>query len=325
VPERQERPSALFLSESWLESPTELSFVTRVLAGAASRSGDVTMAVPAPADFSQADGAFDLVGIGGNRCWPGPSQVTWPIDPRSTTIVVDTWSDELATLMSPTKSNPISTVLPTEGIKHVQPLRFTPDVNDPTTAFLGLHVPVNQLASQHRHNGLGFTDYLLVLTDRSGPVEADSPTDIVAWLTAAFHSTYVVVVENARASAWLGRVRRGTVAVDTRMDLWRLLAHARVTIDAAPGPVVARECVESLRFGTPIIVPQSSAAASHARAGGGSCFADVAGLLEGVDAVMSAAKRATFSVAGKVYAEEHYGDAGRFVRGVAAALWPTPR
>ena len=95
---------------------------------------------------------------------------------------------------------------------------------------------------------------------------------MVAWLTARFPDKEVVVVEDATAAVWRGRVLRGIVDVYTRTDLWRLVAHARVTVDLAPGPIIARECIESLRFGTPIVVPAESAARPHADAGGGMTF-----------------------------------------------------
>ena len=69
------------------------------------------------------------------------------------------------------------------------------------------------------------------------------------------------------------------MSVYTRTDLWRLVAHALVTIDLAPGPIVARECVESLRFGTPIVVPVGSAAQPHADTGAGLSFTGYAELL----------------------------------------------
>ena len=59
---------------------------------------------------------------------------------------------------------------------------------------------------------------------------------MVAWLTARFPDKEVVVVEDATAAVWRGRVLRGIVDVYTRTDLWRLVAHARVTVDLAPGP-----------------------------------------------------------------------------------------
>ncbi len=87
------------------------------------------------------------------------------------------------------------------------------------------------------------------------------------------------------ASAWHYRSLRGSIRVDTRTDLWRLMAHARATIDLAPGKLLARECVESLRFGTPIVVPKGTVGALHAEAGGGLWFGDEAELIGCVDAL----------------------------------------
>ena len=145
---------------------------------------------------------------------------------------------------------------------------------------VGVHVPVNRLAEQYRHHGFGFTDYPLVLSDRTG-AEREEPPPAAAWISAAFIEADVVVVEDAVAWAWKGRALRGKVSVDTRMDLWRLLAHANVCIDLAPGPYIARECIEALRFGTPIIVPdRPGPGAVHARASGGATFRDASELLE---------------------------------------------
>ena len=118
-----------------------------------------------------------------------------------------------------------------------------------------------------------------------------------------------MVVEDAVASAWKGRALRGKVSVDTRMDLWRLLAHANVCIDLAPGPHIARECIEALRFGTPIIVPERSGPAEvHAQAGGGSIFGDPDELLTAVRHLQRSSRRAEASLAGRRYADDRYGD-----------------
>ncbi len=235
------------LSHSWLRDASELSFVTRALAGAASRRADVTVAVPGPAGRATPDGAFDLVGVGGEEggAWPTGNESTWTVPPDST-VILDEDVDVVAGVQ------PQLCVARREGNDGLPALRFAPTTDGP--AFIGLQVPVNPLAASHRHNGLGFTGYLLVLTDRPAGVPMEPPSADVAWLTAAFPEANVVVVENAAASVWRGRVLRGSVGVDTRTDFWRLLAHAQVTIDLEPGPIVARECIESLRFATPIIV-----------------------------------------------------------------------
>ena len=94
-----------------------------------------------------------------------------------------------------------------------------------------------------------------------------------------------MVVENAVASVWRARSLRGQITVDTRTDLWRLLAHARLTVDLAPGPLVARECVESLLYGVPVVVPAGTAGARLAALGGGLWFGDEAELIGCVEAL----------------------------------------
>ena len=180
-------------------------------------------------------------------------------------------------------------------------------VGDDPSCTVNVYVPVNPLACLHRHHGFGFTGYQLVLSDRSG--SRDELPAAAAWLTSAFADADVVVVEDAIASAWKGRALRGTVTVDTRMDLWRLMAHANVCIDLAPGPHVARECVEALRFGTPIIVPEHSGPAEvHAREAGDTTFSDPDELLAGAGKMRVAANRSAASAAGRHYADSRFGD-----------------
>ena len=99
------------------------------------------------------------------------------------------------------------------------------------------------------------------------------------------------------------------MSVDTRMDLWRLVAHANVCVDLAPGPHIARECVEALRFGTPIIVPEHSGPAEvHAREGGGSTFGDPGELVAAAGKMRTEANRSAASAVGRRYADSRFGD-----------------
>jgi hypothetical protein len=133
----------------------------------------------------------------------------------------------------------------------------------------------------------------------------------------------VVVVEDATAAVWRGRALRGIVSVYTRTDLWRLMAHARATIDLAPGRIVARECIESLRFGTPIIVPTQSAARPHADAGGGMTYTGFSDLLACVTELSDDTVRDTMSTQGRRYADTQYGDQKAFVERVSRVLGAT--
>jgi hypothetical protein len=314
---------SLFLSRAWKASESELSFVTRAVAGAASRMSPVTVVVPSPAGPTEADGAFDLfgTGVGPDGSWPAAAEAAWPSAlPTATTIIVDEADDStLALLDLHAPGHPVHTIAPSAGDQGpLSSLQFTGGTSDPD--FIGLHVPINPLAATHRHNGLGFTGYLLVLSDRIGAPDVVPPPALAAWLTARFPTLEVVVVEDAMAAVWRGRALRGVVSVYTRTDLWRLLAHARATIDLAPGRIIARECIESLRFGTPIIVPEHSAAHPHADAGGGMTFADVPELLACVSRVRDETAHATMSAQGRVYADAHYGNPTSFVESVARAL-----
>jgi hypothetical protein len=316
--------TTLFLSRSWKASESELSFVTRSVAGAASRTTQVAVVVPTPAGTTEADGAFDLFGAGSGPggSWPSPSQAAWPAGlPDDTTIIVDELDGSTrALLQARVPRCMVRTISSSDDEPPVSSLQFTaaPHVDD--SDVIGLHVPINPLAATHRHNGLGFTGYLLVLSDRVAAPDLVPPTPMAAWLTARFPHIEVVVIEDATAAVWRGRVLRGVVSVFTRTDLWRLLAHARVTIDLAPGRIVARECIESLRFGTPIIVPRDSIAGAHADAGGGMSFANYSELLSCVSCLSDEDTREAMSSQGWRYADGRYGDQQAFVDSVARVL-----
>lgn len=319
--------TTLILSRHWKSPESELSFVTRSVAGAASRTSDVLVVVPAPAGRTHPDGAFDLIGIGAGAggSWPPPAEAAWPEGlPVETAIIVDDPDGAALALhahFAPGRN--AHAVVPAAAKADggsMPALRFTGPPGAGTSELISLHVPINPIAATHRHNGLGFTGYLLVLSDRTAAAGVSPPTAMAAWLTARFPDMNVVVVEDATAAVWRGRALRGVVSVYTRTDLWRLVAHALVTIDLAPGPIIARECVESLRFGTPILVPAGSAAQPHADAGGGISFSGYPELLACVTHLSDDGVRATMSDRGRRYADARYGDPEAFVSSVASAL-----
>ena len=320
------RPPVLVLSSSWQGPDTELSFVTRAVAGAASRGGEVTVVTPGPAGGRVPDGAFDLRGIGkgGEQGWPDPQEAQWdpPPHPGSTWLFDEAGQAALALFAAFGGGSPAFSVTPVNGVavRDVRPLPFVPAPGNGPSEELGMYVPVNPLAATYRHGGLGFTGYLLVLTDRPSKPAVTPPTPDAAWLTARFYRRYVVVIEGGKAAVWTGRARRGIIGVDTRIDMWRLMAHAWATIDLAPGDIIARECVESLRFGTPIVVPSSAAGAAHARAGGGLTFSGTSELLERVEQLLDASERERCSQQGAEYANSRYGNPDAFVAGVAKVL-----
>ena len=315
-------PAAIVVGCRWLDRRSELAFVTRSIAGAASRCGLVVVLVPEDPERPEGDGAFDLQGMGPIEAlrWPATLQA-------DTTVIVDDLTPEIATLLGQVKPATALYLSPTDGAP-VGAWRELPLVGSGHP--VDVHVPVNRLAERHRHHGFGFTDYLLVLSDRTG--DHAQPPPAAAWLSAAFMDADVVVVEDAVAWAWKGRALRGKVSVDTRMDLWRLLAHANACIDLAPGAHIARECIEAMRFGTPIIVPTASGpAALHARATGGATFRDESELLEAAAAFRTEGHRAAAAASARHYADARYGDPAALVRRLGELLdregrqpWPEP-
>ena len=301
----------------WRERLSELAFVTRSIAGAATREGPVSVLVPGPVGEIEPDGTFDLEGFGVDGA------LRWP--PRLAAVgavVVDRLTREVATLLADAGPRAVFTLSTSTAEVHepsCRRLHLVPAPDADPSLLVTVHVPVNPAAEQHRHHGFGFTGYLIVLSDRPG--EPEDPPPAVAWLSAAFPEAEIILVENAVASAWKGRALRGKAHVDTRMDFWRLVAHAALCIDLDPGRCIARECIESLRLGTPIIVPEDSEIATmHARASGGSTFGDPAELLTAVGRLQNENERSAASDAGRRYADAWYGDAGALVERVRMLL-----
>jgi len=332
--------SVVLFGGSWGRVHDERSFVARAVAAAMSRRNQVVVLVPGPAGPSRPDGAFDLVPVGGGDGtdptggapgWPTPPEARWPDPSPSALVVVD--DADLGALALADHFLPGVPTAPivswtwtgaeATGGEHRGAALLAVGVGDdpPAVHQIGLHVPVHALAAAQRHVGLGFVDYLLVLGDR-GPEAADdeTPTPPARWLAARFADRHLVVVENATASVWRSRSLRGTVSVDTRVDLWRLVAHARLTVDLAPGPLIARECVESLRYGVPVVVPAGGAAARLAARGGGLWFEDEAELLGCVEALDDQGLRDTLGRQGQGVADAWYGDPDQFVERVGRAL-----
>jgi hypothetical protein len=293
----------------------------RSLAGAASRFGQVFICVPGPTPRTRPDGGFDVQEIGqdADGRWPNPLDASWPADkPDECHLILDVVDEQARALLASFTGKSVHSLRLTSSLASSYPmLDLVPDTK---SNFVGTLVPVNPLALGHRHNGFGFTDYVLVLSDRAEIPPPVPPTPLVGWLTAAFPSAHIVVVEGATASAWKGRSLRGTVGIDSRMDLWRLIAHARVMVDLEPGAFIGRECIEAMRLGTPIVVPESSRSASHTRFGGGMTFADVSELFECIEQASDPATRTTMASAGRNYADAHYGDATRCIEDLARAL-----
>jgi hypothetical protein len=101
------------------------------------------------------------------------------------------------------------------------------------------------------------------------------------------------------------------------------MAHANVTVDLSPGDVIARECVESLRLATPIVAPDGSVGAEHARASGGFVFREMADLLESLSRLADRALRAELAEQARTYADLRYGACSSFTERMASLITST--
>ena len=339
----------LLLSSTWDGAETEQSFVMRSLAGATSRRRPVDVVTPGPLRSPRADGLFDVHQIGtaspdgigtgspgdrtgtaspDDRTWPLLGDARWPaLHPPAVVLVHADDGGAMALAQEFAPSAPLVALAGSASpVSQADALiTVTPDRRDAVAAAnpevasevydTGLHVPINPFVTKRPHSGIGFVDYLLVLTDRAGGSGSDGsdPTPWVAWLAARFPRQHTVVIEDGVATVWQWRSRRGAIDVETRTDLWRLFAHARGVIDLRPGPLVARECVEAQLVGTPVVAPTGSIGAEHGAAGGGLCFSNVDELLRAVASLEDRGVRDKLGKQGRTMAEDRYGHPDRLV------------
>jgi hypothetical protein len=344
MPETATRPRVALFSDTWGRAHDERGFVARGIAGAVSRTAAVDVFVPGAPGPARPDGGFDLTAVGAPATddgWPAPDEAELSHPGPYALAIVDRASPGACRLVRRHLPGvPITTIV--SGHEHPPPqldgapcagtmavgLPPGPAGTDPATGAnaVGHYVGINALASQRRHVGIGFTGYVLVLGGDDHQPGSDlaggdpDPSALTAWLLSRFTRDVIVVVDDAIATVWRSRSLLGRMTVDSRMDLWRLVSHAAVTVDQAPGALVARECVESLRYGVPVVVPAGTPAAHLAASGGGLWYQDVPELLGCVEALQDPALRTTLGAQGREIADRWYGDAAAFVARVGAAV-----
>jgi hypothetical protein len=335
-------------SSSWSRAPEgELGAAVRSLAGALSRLAAVEVFVPGDGQ-PYGDGAFDVTPIGRARLRaasyhavifdPGPGSRDGVQGEELARAIVLRAPGAPVLVVGARPAEPeiergleleIDGVLDVgigdrldvgigDGIEPLAPSR-----EDEALAVhpVGLYARVHPGASARRHLGLGgVPDYLLVLGDRSGAPLTPQPSDRTRWLLARFARRYVVVLEGGVARAWRSRSCVAQFDVHTRMDLWILMARAWGVVDLLPGDLYARECVEALRYGVPVVVPAASAADGLVQAGGGLRFTSTNELLSCIDALGDQETRGSLASAGREVADRWYGDPRGLVARLAAAL-----
>jgi len=220
-------------------------------------------------------------------------------------------SDAMATLAE--VADAIGAVSPAEE----RLLRESAGRRDPTLV-KRLHVafPVNGQASHSRLAGIAsFGRYLLVI---SGWPEGD-PSAVAGMPHDYLRSVLgPVSVAEVRKGRWLVSEEGRHFEVPwapSRMNLWRLMAGAVATVDLRRQGPVGREAVESLAFGTPVVVPAGSVAAELAAASNGGLWYEAPGeLLDQAGWLLAhEAERLAMGRAGRELVVREHGDTDRFV------------
>ncbi len=188
----------------------------------------------------------------------------------------------------------------------------------PDLRHIRLALPVNQLAAASAMAGVStFGAYVLVIS-----AFGDDPA---SWRCPQHdylrHFFGDVAIAEVRRHGWLvtGSGRRFDMTwTPTRVNLWRLMARASVTVDMRPPGPIGRETIESLLFGTPVVVPDSSVAAEHAANSNGGLWARNQG--EMADCVRRLldddSLRSQLGANGATWARDHHSDTDAFVSDV---------
>jgi hypothetical protein len=179
-----------------------------------------------------------------------------------------------------------------------------------------LALSVNRGSAEHRLFGVrAFGPYVVLLRrfPASGPRFQRSLTHEV--LREVVAPLSVAEVDGLR---W--RITDAAMTLDlpvgpSRVNLWRLFAHARAVVDVRPPGPVGREAIEAMMLGVPSVVPDASAVKAHVEAGnGGLWYADHAELVEELRALADEGLHGSLARGGEAYATATHADIEDFVR-----------
>ncbi len=93
-----------------------------------------------------------------------------------------------------------------------------------------------------------------------------------------------------------------------------------MVVDLHPGRFVARRCIDAMRLGTPVIVPEQSRATELCQRGhGGLWFANAGQLLWSIEAMLESEVGPVLGEQGRRYCDAHHGSFDRFAEQLAAA------
>jgi hypothetical protein len=188
-----------------------------------------------------------------------PRLVLWP-------LAAEIASDDACGLALVARADTIGTLSPGEQS------RFELNFSDKSavTSPLDIALTLNRSATEQGLFGVGwFGRYVLVIRrfPQSGPRFERSVTHEL--LRSVLGDIAVAEVDGSR---WRVSDFANTAQLPvnpTRVNLWRLMAHAEFMVDLRPPTAFGREAIESMLFSSPPIVPEGSAAHFHVQAANG--------------------------------------------------------
>ncbi|HET7488904.1 MAG TPA: hypothetical protein VFJ85_13325 [Acidimicrobiales bacterium] len=196
-----------------------------------------------------------------------------------------------------------------------------PGLKDDLLHTVGFVLRVNGMARRAPAYGHDGRPTVLVARDWAQPFPLDR---LVAWCDALvedFAPRLAVRLAGPGVQAVPARLRAEFAA--SRTDVWRWMAHALCLLDPEPRRLLGREVVESMAFGTPVVVPADGGATRlHADAGdGGLWYRSYAELRACVGALLDdGGLRATLGRQAEAYATGELGDPDAFVITVGDAV-----
>ncbi len=100
----------------------------------------------------------------------------------------------------------------------------------------------------------------------------------------------------------------------SRVNLWRLMAHAQLTVDLRPPRPLGREAIESMLLGTPVIVHRNSIAYEHVKAAnGGFWYSDYCELIQTIRIALDPTMNTKLRNSASEYSKLYHGDSTKFI------------
>jgi hypothetical protein len=335
-------PVAVLLTSCW-ESSSEAGWITRQVAGAIAAAADVHVVTPGSAVGRSTDSVFTVHRVAAH--WNGAADVLADVAPDLALVaghsnidavtVLDGHDPEVPWALLPLVNRSEDPIFPNPLLERARTvLAITEDERHSivegsghgrTVERVGAPLAANPSALTEPNTWVGTADYVLVVTGVS-TTQWDEEAELARIVRLRFPDTMVGISHTDAFCVWhRGRPHRGW-PIERRSDMARLMAWARVTVDLRPGGFFGRRSVESLLYGTPIVVPHDCRAREHAERGrGGLWFENPAELSWCVEAMLDPPTRDAFSEQGRSYAEEEYGSTDRFIERILTACELIPR